>query len=273
MIDELMDSLVLDKLPTLRSAATDAGRPVPRGRRHRPDPAQLQERAAAARRRPRHPGQGGHPRPRRGTLVRHRRGLPGADRRSANTTSWPQQVRPADDRRRRRTPAEPCELVILALGKFGGRELNYHSDLDLVFLYEADGTHRHRRRARARRHDHQPALLQRVGAADHQDRQPTGPLRPAVRSRCPAAPHRAKRLAGRPRSTSSAATSPRATASSGSGRRCARPGSFSAPPRAAELAVARDAPGGLRPPLAARKTPRKSARCGSGWKRPPRRAT
>ena len=29
--------------------------------------------------------------------------------------------------------------AILALGKFGGRELNYHSDLDLVFLHEADG--------------------------------------------------------------------------------------------------------------------------------------
>jgi len=34
---------------------------------------------------------------------------------------------------------QPCELVILAMGKFGGRELNYHSDLDVVFLYEADG--------------------------------------------------------------------------------------------------------------------------------------
>ncbi len=32
-----------------------------------------------------------------------------------------------------------CELIILAMGKFGGRELNYYSDLDLVFLYEADG--------------------------------------------------------------------------------------------------------------------------------------
>jgi glutamate-ammonia-ligase adenylyltransferase len=29
--------------------------------------------------------------------------------------------------------------AILALGKFGGRELNYHSDLDLVFLHEARG--------------------------------------------------------------------------------------------------------------------------------------
>jgi glutamate-ammonia-ligase adenylyltransferase len=33
-----------------------------------------------------------------------------------------------------------CELVILAMGKFGGRELNYYSDLDLIFLFEADGT-------------------------------------------------------------------------------------------------------------------------------------
>jgi glutamate-ammonia-ligase adenylyltransferase len=34
---------------------------------------------------------------------------------------------------------EPCEMVILALGKFGGQEMNYHSDLDIVFLFEADG--------------------------------------------------------------------------------------------------------------------------------------
>ncbi len=34
---------------------------------------------------------------------------------------------------------EPCDMAILALGKFGGREMNYHSDLDIVFLYEADG--------------------------------------------------------------------------------------------------------------------------------------
>jgi len=34
---------------------------------------------------------------------------------------------------------EPCEMVILAMGKFGGQEMNYHSDLDIVFLYEADG--------------------------------------------------------------------------------------------------------------------------------------
>ncbi|MGA2033660.1 MAG: bifunctional [glutamate--ammonia ligase]-adenylyl-L-tyrosine phosphorylase/[glutamate--ammonia-ligase] adenylyltransferase [Thermoguttaceae bacterium] len=34
---------------------------------------------------------------------------------------------------------EACEMVILAMGKFGGREMNYHSDLDIIFLYEADG--------------------------------------------------------------------------------------------------------------------------------------
>ncbi len=38
-----------------------------------------------------------------------------------------------------RRAGRPCEMVILALGKFGGREMNYHSDLDLIFLYEADG--------------------------------------------------------------------------------------------------------------------------------------
>ncbi|MCA9150362.1 MAG: bifunctional [glutamate--ammonia ligase]-adenylyl-L-tyrosine phosphorylase/[glutamate--ammonia-ligase] adenylyltransferase [Planctomycetales bacterium] len=36
----------------------------------------------------------------------------------------------------------PCELVLLAMGKFGGSEPNYHSDLDVVFLYEAEGSTR-----------------------------------------------------------------------------------------------------------------------------------
>lgn len=39
----------------------------------------------------------------------------------------------------------PCELVTLAMGKLGGREPNYHSDLDVVFLYEGDGRTSHRR--------------------------------------------------------------------------------------------------------------------------------
>ncbi|MEK6233576.1 MAG: hypothetical protein N2C14_02605, partial [Planctomycetales bacterium] len=34
---------------------------------------------------------------------------------------------------------EISEFAVVAMGKFGGRELSYHSDLDVVFLYEADG--------------------------------------------------------------------------------------------------------------------------------------
>ncbi len=34
---------------------------------------------------------------------------------------------------------EPAELVILAVGKLGGREPNYHSDLDVIFLYDTEG--------------------------------------------------------------------------------------------------------------------------------------
>ena len=43
---------------------------------------------------------------------------------------------------------EPCELVIVAMGKFGGRELNFQSDLDLIFLFESDGMTVPSRRAR-----------------------------------------------------------------------------------------------------------------------------
>jgi glutamate-ammonia-ligase adenylyltransferase len=38
-----------------------------------------------------------------------------------------------------RRAGEPAEMAVLAMGKLGGREMNYHSDLDLVFLFEADG--------------------------------------------------------------------------------------------------------------------------------------
>jgi glutamate-ammonia-ligase adenylyltransferase len=38
---------------------------------------------------------------------------------------------------------EVCELAIVALGKLGGREPNYHSDADVVFLYEAEGITQH----------------------------------------------------------------------------------------------------------------------------------
>ena len=35
--------------------------------------------------------------------------------------------------------AGPCGISVLALGKLGGRELNYSSDIDLMFLYGANG--------------------------------------------------------------------------------------------------------------------------------------
>ncbi len=37
---------------------------------------------------------------------------------------------------------ETCELLLVALGKLGGREPNYHSDCDVLFLYEGEGTTR-----------------------------------------------------------------------------------------------------------------------------------
>lgn len=43
---------------------------------------------------------------------------------------------------------DACELIVVAMGKFGGRELNYYSDLDLIFLYEADGVTVHARRGK-----------------------------------------------------------------------------------------------------------------------------
>lgn len=49
-----------------------------------------------------------------------------------------------------------CELIILGMGKFGGQEMNYHSDLDIVFLFEADGhtvpIHSHRSETTSNQH-------------------------------------------------------------------------------------------------------------------------
>ena len=118
----------------------------------------------------------------------------------------------------------PCELITLAMGKFGGRELNYYSDLDLVFLYEADGMTVPTAPGQTGRRDDQPAFLQRAGAADHQGGHPARPLRPAVsdRSRACGRPARAARWPFR--WPSSAAILPKGRGSFGSGRRCAKPG-------------------------------------------------
>ena len=50
----------------------------------------------------------------------------------ARAFGWPEYLDAAGHRRRSR-------LVVLSLGKLGGQELNYSSDIDLLFLYEADG--------------------------------------------------------------------------------------------------------------------------------------
>ncbi len=43
---------------------------------------------------------------------------------------------------------EPCRLAVLGLGKLGAGEPNYHSNLEIAFLYEADGTTRPAPRSR-----------------------------------------------------------------------------------------------------------------------------
>ena len=106
-----------------------------------------------------------------GGLVGHRRGLPGADRRRGEYRSWPPSSASRGSAEGPRA-GEPCDMVILALGKFGGREMNYHSDLDIVFLYEADGHTAFDFGDCAGRKHLQPAFFQRAGPADHQGRQP-----------------------------------------------------------------------------------------------------
>jgi glutamate-ammonia-ligase adenylyltransferase len=45
----------------------------------------------------------------------------------------------AEEEARARDRMPPTPLCVIALGKLGGRELGYHSDLDLVFLYRGAG--------------------------------------------------------------------------------------------------------------------------------------
>lgn len=48
----------------------------------------------------------------------------------------------------------PCPAAIIACGKLGGRELNWQSDLDLLFLFESDGQTVHADPSRATSHQH-----------------------------------------------------------------------------------------------------------------------
>ena len=70
----------------------------------------------------------------------------------------------AGDRPRRRsgTSAARCRLAVIAMGKCGGRELNYVSDVDVVFVAEAVGRCGRGRRAQGRQRaglDHDAGLL------------------------------------------------------------------------------------------------------------------
>ncbi len=161
-----------------------------------------------------------------------------------------------------------AEFVIVALGKFGGRELNYHSDLDLIFLYEADGATFHAPPQQAqRRDDDQPAFLfasWRSGSSRSRDiLGPTAGCTRSIRG-C----GRPDAAAGWPhRWPSSPATSPKARDNFGSGRRLHA--------RTADLwqrggrtrRHGNDHDCRLRPAVAAGVSPKRFARCGCGWKR------
>jgi glutamate-ammonia-ligase adenylyltransferase len=146
MLDELMDSLMLDKLPTLgamRSTLTDLCRGAE-------DPTPILHAF-------------------RNAQVLHVgvRDILGKEEIQATTAALSDVAQAALEQITRMEmaklverwgqPTLPPEFtageadsaagpIILAMGKFGGAELNYHSDLDLIFLYEADGETRARSR-------------------------------------------------------------------------------------------------------------------------------
>ncbi len=116
-----------------------------------------------------------------------------------------------------------CELIILALGKFGGRELNYYSDLDLIFLFEADGTTVPFAAPSATPRPRTSIFSASSASGSSRWPRSWGPTAGSIRSiRVCAPPARAARWPSR--SPSSAATSPPAKGSSGNARRCAKPG-------------------------------------------------
>ena len=89
---------------------------------------------------------------------------------------------------------EPARCVILAFGKLGGEELNYSSDIDLMFVYDEEGETRGKRTASigndeffarvvsevvrllSRPHRPRPGLSRRSAAAARRPARPAGPL-------------------------------------------------------------------------------------------------
>ena len=146
MIDELMDSLVLDKLPKRETLEANLERSCPRRRRSRSDFAQLQKCAGVARRSARHSVGKEDIVATCSTLADIAEvclRLITQREYTKLSTKFGEPMIPEGEH-----AGQPSEFIVLAMGKFGGCEINYHSDLDMVFLYEADGGTFHARRSR-----------------------------------------------------------------------------------------------------------------------------
>ena len=211
-----------------------------------------------------------------------------ADRRAASTRSWsrssasrrfsiPSESEPPTAgalqqwQRFADREGDACEPVVLALGKLGGREPNYHSDLDLIFLYEADGNTLGRQRgshgSTTNRHFFselgQRVILMMSHLGPHgRLYEVDARLRPTGKSGLLAVP-----LAAFARYFSE-----------GRGQLWERQALCKArvvlgSPAAAEYAMQAVADAAFGPPWQPEYRDRDPRRCGCGWKRPPRRAT
>ena len=121
-----------------RGTARRTRRTLPRGERPGPDPAQLPGQGIPAHRRRRPARQGGRARHDRGALRRGRHACSNQVARIGRTGG-------AGDVSANRNALQMarlhvCRYALLGLGKLGGREISYHSDLDLLLVYEAEGT-------------------------------------------------------------------------------------------------------------------------------------
>src|SRR4029078_7530626 len=62
-----------------------------------------------------------------------------ADAEIACALAWAERLYGAKHGTPRSASGERCGLVVVGMGKLGGRELNVSSDIDLVFLYPEEG--------------------------------------------------------------------------------------------------------------------------------------
>ena len=153
---------------------------------------------------------------------------------AALPAAW-QKLERSSGARRCGPDGAPARFVVLAMGKLGGVELNYSSDIDLIFLYDGDG------KTDGQRPITNGEFFERLGrgtgaAADRADRAGLRlPRRPAAAARRRARADRRQR-ARRPCTTTTSAAAP------GSGRRTSRPG-----PSAGDLALGEEFLEQLRP--------------------------